>query len=203
MPLASQANCSSRLSNGWGCNRAVIETEQSATVGAAIVEVWDYVQDIARWAAIMPGYQASEIVDENTSRWTLKVGVGGLVRTVKVLVTVDAWNGPGEVRFSYKLAGDPVQGSGTYTASTTGAAQTEITLRVNVAGSGPMAPMWEAMGKPLLPTFARGFADRLAAEIEKAVGYAPLTGPAQPSSTGLLAWLRSLWNKLFKRENSR
>ncbi len=171
----------------------MIETEQSATVEAGIAEVWGYVQDIARWAAIMPGYQACEIIDDNTSRWMLKVGVGGLVRTVKVLVNVDAWNGPGEVRFSYKLAGDPVQGGGTYTARATGPAQTEITLRVNVSGSGPMAPMWEAMGKPLLPTFARGFADQLAAEIEKAVGHVL----AAQEQAGLLGWLKAFWKKLF------
>lgn len=171
----------------------MIETEQSATVEAAIGQVWDYVKDINRWAAIMPGYQTCEIEDEDSSRWTLKVGVGGLVRTVKVLVHVDAWNGPGEVRFTYKLAGDPVQGNGTYTARATGPAQTEITLSVNVQGSGPMAPMWEAMGKPLLPTFARSFADQLAAEIGKALG---LAVPAQ-KHTGLLGWFKALWKKLF------
>lgn len=190
--------CWKRQSNGWGCDSAVIETEQSATVEAGIGEVWDYVKDIARWAAIMPGYQVCEIVDEDTSRWTLKVGVGGLVRTVKVLVHVDAWNGPGEVRFSYKLAGDPVQGGGTYTARELGATQTEITLRVNVSGSGPMAPMWEAMGKPLLPTFARSFADQLAAEIEKALGRGE---PAQKQA-GLLGWLKAFWKKLFGQERS-
>ena len=177
----------------------MIETEQSALVQAGIGDVWDYVQDIGRWAAIMPGYQACEIVDENTSRWTLKVGVGGLVRSVKVLVNVDAWNGPGEVRFSYKLAGDPVQGGGTYTARALGPAQTEITLRVNVVGSGPMAPMWEAMGKPLLPTFARGFADQLAAEIEKVLGIA---APAKKRA-GLLDWLKAFWGKLFGQERKR
>lgn len=146
----------------------MIETEQSALVSAPIAAVWDYARDIARWAEIMPGYRECEIVDENDSRWTLKVGVGGLVRTVRVEVHVDEWNGPGLVRFTYKLQGDPVSGGGTYTARAVSPAETEISLRVRVEGSGPMAPMWEAMGKPLLPQFARSFADELKTRMGRA-----------------------------------
>lgn len=173
----------------------MIETEQSALVGAPIVAVWDYARDIARWAEIMPGYRECEILDENDSRWTLKVGVGGLVRTVRVDVHVDEWNGPGLVRFSYKLQGDPVSGSGTYTARTVSEGGTEIRLRVRVEGSGPMAPMWEAMGKPLLPQFARSFADELKTRIEETTGSAAQAEPAPRRSplAALLAWVRALW----------
>jgi carbon monoxide dehydrogenase subunit G len=174
----------------------MIETEQTALVDAGIDAVWSYVQDIARWAEIMPGYRECEIIDADHSRWTLKVGVGGLVRTVKVQVHVTEWNGPAQVHFTYRLAGDPVQGGGTYTATPKGANQTEIALRVRVEGSGPMAPMWEAMGRPLLPTFARGFAGELKSEIEKAIGGAPREA-AMSESHGLLPWLKSLWHALF------
>lgn len=174
----------------------MIETEQSALVRAGIADVWAYVQDIARWASIMPGYRECEIIDADNSRWILKVGVGGLVRTVKVKVHVDAWNGPDTVHFTYKLEGDPVQGGGTYTAVPKGAHETEITLKVRVEGSGPMAPMWEAMGKPLLPTFARSFAEQLRDEIEKTVTDAP---PAAAGQGGLKAWLLRLWRALTGR----
>jgi carbon monoxide dehydrogenase subunit G len=181
----------------------MIETEQSAIVAAGIDAVWNHVQDIARWASIMPGYRECEIIDENDSRWTLKVGVGGLVRTVRVQVHVDEWQGPGHVRFTYKLAGDPVQGSGTYTATPSGQNQTEITLRVKVEGSGPMAPMWEAMGKPLLPTFARAFAGQLRDEIEKSIaGAEPMPAPPPDRVTGIAAlkrWLGKLWHAVTGR----
>ena len=72
----------------------MIETEQAVVIDVGISGVWDYVQDIRRWASMMPGMQECAIFDENESRWTLKVGVGGLVRTVKVLVHVDEWAGP-------------------------------------------------------------------------------------------------------------
>lgn len=175
----------------------MIETEQTALVRAGLQDTWTYVQDIARWASIMPGYRECEIVDENDSRWTLKVGVGGLVRTVKVQVHVDEWFGPELVRFTFKLAGDPVHGGGTYQATALGPAETQIALKVHVIGTGPMAPMWEAMGKPLLPQFAKNFAEQLRDEIEKSVPAQSVSGPTVgPARGGVLGWLRMLWRKL-------
>ena len=146
----------------------MIEVERSVLINVGIDAVWRYVEDMQRWAALMPGYRECTVIDANDSRWTLKVGVGGLVRTVTVLVHVEEWREPVGVNFSYRLEGDPVQGSGSYTAVKRGAEETEVALRVSVAGSGPMAPMWEAMSRPLLPQLAKSFAEKLKVEIESA-----------------------------------
>src|SRR4051794_25357748 len=112
----------------------MIETEQTIVIAAPIGQVWDYVREIQRWAALMPGLQSCEVIDDNDSRWTLKVGAGGMVRTVRVMVHVDRWAGPQEVDFSYRLEGDPVQGGGTYRASAAGAGETQVALGVRVEG---------------------------------------------------------------------
>ncbi len=175
----------------------MIETAQSVVIDAAIGDVWAYAKDVERWAAIMPGYQECQIADEDNSRWVLKVGVGGLVRTVKVQVHVDRWAGPEEVDFTFKLEGDPVSGGGSYRATAEGPQATGVTLAVQVIGGGPMAPMWEAMGGPLLPKFALAFANQLKARIEETVGgVAPPASAAKPGLwTRLLAWLRKLFGK--------
>lgn len=148
----------------------MIETERTIVIDASIECVWDYVQDIRKWANLFPGCRECTVIDAHDSRWILKVGAGGLVRTVNVLVHVDEWDGPERVNFSYALEGDPVAGSGAYLASRKTAHETEIVLKVRVAGSGQMAPLWEAISKPLLPQLAKSFAGKLKAEIEKATG---------------------------------
>lgn len=182
----------------------MIETEQTVTIRESIGNVWNFARDIRGWAELMPGMQECEVLDEDNSRWTLKVGVGGLVRTVKVRVHVEQWDGPQRVFFSYNLEGDPVQGGGSYYGTPIGPRETQVQLNVRVEGSGPMAPMWEAMGRPLLPQLAKAFAGQLRDKIEAAVGDAP----AEPSvvaakSTGFVAWLRSLWNAIFGRSASK
>jgi carbon monoxide dehydrogenase subunit G len=152
----------------------MIETAQTVTVRCGIDDTWAYAKDFERWASIMPGYQSCEIEDADNSRWILKIGVGGMVRTVKVRVHVDEWAGPERVDFSFKLEGDPVLGRGTYVAAPKGADRTDMMLSVQVEGSGPMAPMWEAVCKPLLPQLAKSFAGKLKTEIENACGTAPM-----------------------------
>lgn len=177
----------------------MITTEQSVSIDAGIDRVWDYVRDIRRWASLFPGCRECEVIDDADSRWIIKVGAGGLVRTVTVLVHVDEWKGPECVNFSFKLEGDPVHGSGSYRAAGAGANSTDVIMSVQVAGSGPMAPMWEAMSRPLLPQLAKSFAGQLKREIEAA---APSAGaePVPAPASFLLDALRRFLARLFGRQ---
>ena len=182
----------------------MIVAEQSVAIAAPLNEVWGYTGDIRRWAHLMPGLVAFELVSDDDSRWTLKVGAGALVRTVKVAVHVDQWAGPDRADFSYRLENDPVEGGGSYTARALGAEATEITLAVRVAGKGPPAPLWEAMGKPLLPSFLQAFAEQLKGEIElayapTAAGSAAVAAEQRPRSllVRLLSWLM----RVLRRRN--
>lgn len=174
----------------------MIETEQTVRIAVPIQPTWDYAKDFAQWASIMPGYQTCDIEDADNSRWVLKVGVGAMVRTVKVRVHVDEWAGPERVDFSFRLEGDPVEGSGSYLAAPADGG-TDMTLKVRVIGSGPMAPMWEALGAPVLPKFARSFAEQLRDRIEAANPAAAVpVRVVRPSLLArLIAWWRGLWRR--------
>jgi carbon monoxide dehydrogenase subunit G len=169
----------------------MIEATQSIPIDAPNDRVWEYIKDIRRWANLFPGCRECIVIDEHDSRWILKVGAGGLVRTVNVLVHVDRWAGPDCVDFSFKLEGDPVAGGGSYIAVGRNDSTTEVSLSVRVLGSGSMAPMWEAMSKPLLPILAQSFARKLKAEIEKEATTASQEAPAsKPLLANLVKRLR-------------
>ena len=175
----------------------MIETARSIVIDTGIGQTWDYVRDIRRWSNLFPGCESCEVIDENDSRWVIKVGAGGLVRTVHVHVRIDRWDGPGRVDFSFRLQAEPVIGSGSYTAVAGGDRVTEITLAVRVEGSGPLAPMWEAMSTPLLPQLAKTFGARLKAEVEASAGVAaPAPRPGWLAAT--LGRLHDLIRRLFR-----
>lgn len=177
----------------------MIETEQRVLIEAPIDKVWTYARDIEGWSRLMPGLRECNVIDDHNSRWVLKVGVGGLVRTVTVLVHVDEWAGPGSVVFTYVLAGDPVGGGGQYVARCVAPGLTEVTLQVRVVGEGSMAAMWEAMGKPLLPQLARTFAMAFKAEIEGEPGAVPSDdAEAVPLWLALFQPLIGVWRKLLR-----
>ena len=175
----------------------MIEAEKLFSIGAPIDDVWDYVRDISKWANLLPGCRECVIIDEHNSRWTIKVGAGGLVKTVNVLVCVEKWDGPGRVNFAYRLESEPVVGGGHYFATINDLGETDIRLQLRVEGSGPMAPMWEAVCKPLFNPLASTFTEKLKAEIEQFVG---IESAPKSNSKGLFAvfsalsdWLRKLW----------
>lgn len=173
----------------------MIDTTHSVVINTGIDEVWSYVQDISKWAILFPGCKDCEIIDDYHSNWVIKVGAGGLIKTVNVLVTIDQWNGPESVLFSYKLESEPVIGNGSYTAVSRGNNVTEIEFHVVVEGSGQMAYMWEAMSKPLLPAMAKSFSARLKEEIENAAG---ITKEKRYSVLSIWGqWLERIWRMIF------
>jgi carbon monoxide dehydrogenase subunit G len=176
----------------------MIETEQSVAIRASLSDTWNYARDIRRWAALVPGMQDCTVIDDDNSRWVVKVGVGGLVRTVTVDVHVECWDGPGTVDFTYRLKGDPVTGGGKYRAVADGDGTT-VLFALRVEGGGPMAPMWEAMGRPLLPQLARGFAEQFRDAVEQATGVSPVDRRKKSIWARFAAWLRGLFGKGEKR----
>ena len=64
-------------------------------------------------------------------------------------------------------------------------------MQVRVKGSGPLAPMWEAMSRPLLPRLAKSFATQLKDEIEK-----PAPGAANAPADADEPTRRTLTQKL-------
>lgn len=177
----------------------MIEAEHSVVIDTDIDSVWDFVQDIRKWALLFPGCKECEVIDDHNSKWIIKVGAGGLVKTVNVLVNVEKWDGPEKVLFNYKLESEPVVGSGSYTACRQGDNATEINLHVKVEGSGQMAPMWEAVSKPLLPQMAKSFSSKLKAQIEEIGG---IDAAPKPSALGAFAqWFKKLWQGIFGRHS--
>ena len=181
----------------------MIQSEQTINIDAAIDEVWAFTSDMGKWASFMPGCRSYDIVDDRNSCWTLKVGVGALVRTVRVLVHIDQWVGPERVTFSFALQGDPVKGSGSYIATKSTQSSTELVLTLHVEGDGPMAPIWEAMSRPLLPQMIRSFCEKLKKEIERAIASrdvgvsCPPDNPSTIVSAVHIAVQPRLWRRVF------
>lgn len=173
----------------------MIEAEHNLVIDTDIDNVWNYVQDISKWALLFPGCRECEVIDDHNSKWIIKVGAGGLIKTVNVLVHIDEWAGPERVDFTYKLESEPVVGSGSYVASKQGDQATAVKMHLRVEGSGQTAPMWEAVSKPLLPQMAKSFSGKLKNEIEAAAGIAVTPKPS--IFVVFIQWLKSLWQGIF------
>jgi hypothetical protein len=125
-----------------------------------------------------------------------------------VQVHIDSWDGPERVEFTFTLENDPVKGNGSYVARALSENTTELVLNLQVHGSGPMAPIWEAMGRPLLPQLLRTFCQKLKAEIELSAAAstdsaaqlnAASGGGPDPADSAVVSESKGLWRKLTLR----
>ena len=180
----------------------MIQSEHTFVINTSIDQVWKYVNDIQGWASIFPGYQDCNLIDEDRTTWTIKVSAAGVTRTDKVQVHVEKWDGPTQVDFRFDVDDLPVEGNGAYIASAKSAHETEVSLKVCIIGSGPMAPMWEAVGTPMLPEFVKGFAAKLKAEIELVSGVGSVgaaeTPMAMPMIKGMIQTLFAIFKSRIK-----
>ena len=146
----------------------------------------------------MPGFQDCDLIDDDASLWLLKVGVGGLVRKVKVNVRVDRWDGPERALFSYSLQGDPVTGSGSYRAKATGPDETEIMLKVCSRGQRPYGADVGSHGRPRPNSLAR-------LQSNYAMGSNPWRAICRPGGkrvSGGFAWLREMWRRCCQADTN-
>lgn len=145
----------------------MLEHQESFAVDVDGDAVWAFVHDMGNWAASVPGYESYEVIDEKNSRWTVKVKLGALTRTVRVKVTVTEWVEPKRVAFALVGETEPITGTGSFDAEPGDeAGTTNVRLGVSVAGSGSMASAMEAMSRPIIPRLSRTFAAALRRGIE-------------------------------------
>ncbi|MBX6342231.1 MAG: SRPBCC family protein [Thermomicrobiaceae bacterium] len=148
----------------------MLETQETFTVDAPIDAVWRYASDMRNWGASMPGYQSSEILSDTDSRWTLRLALGPLGRTVRMRVHITEWREPSHVAFTFESENDPVGGQGSFDAEALGPDRTRVTLKLIVRGRGMLAGVMDNLAKPVLPLMARSFAESLSRGIMKEKG---------------------------------
>jgi carbon monoxide dehydrogenase subunit G len=195
----------------------VPEVEHTTTARLPVPVIWEFVQEMDNWAALVTGYGGHEKEGPDDSVWVLKGDVGVLARTVKFRVHVDEWAGPHRVVFSLKGVNEPMEGTGTFLLepweeanaraaaepaprggllsrwlaaiarffyrlvhgraqragsadSGPGAGMSRLTFRLRVDPGGPMAPMVNAMMKPMMLPAAEDLANRIMATLEERHG---------------------------------
>lgn len=169
----------------------MIEHEQAVAIGSDINDVWAYVSDMQRWAVSVPGCKDCDVINSDRSIWTIRAGAGALIKTVKVNVLVEEWKAPTGVRFRFDVANEPVTGDGSYSARATDSGS-HLVLVLRIIGSGPMAPVWETLGKAIVPALAASFVESLRLQIEAEYPRVEKAsaGPAMPCPK------RSRWQRL-------
>ncbi|MGE7688038.1 CoxG family protein [Lysinibacillus sp. NPDC097214] len=135
-------------------------------VPVGIENVWDFVSDMEKWAKLVPGYNAHEMIDEKNSTWTFKGNVGVLKKTVQVEIAILEWAAPSKVTFELKGISDNFSGNGYFLAESIDAENTKMTGFLEVTAGGLAGPVLNPIFKPIVPKATQMLTDRVANKIK-------------------------------------
>lgn len=135
-------------------------------VPVGIEHVWDFVSDMEKWAKLVPGYNAHEMIDEKHSNWTFKGNVGVLKKTVEVEITILEWLAPSKVTFELKGLSDNFTGNGYFLAESIDTENTKMTGFLEVVAGGLAGPVLNPIFKPIVPKATQMLTDRVANKIK-------------------------------------
>ena len=135
-------------------------------VPVGIENVWDFVSDMEKWAKLVPGYNAHEMIDEKHSTWTFKGNVGVLKKTVEVEITILEWLAPTKVTFELQGLSDNFSGNGYFLAESIDADHTKMTGYLEVKAGGLAGPVLNPIFKPIVPKATQMLTDRVANKIK-------------------------------------
>lgn len=142
------------------------EISHEFRVKRGIDNVWRFAGDIGNFANCMPGLKQFEALDEHHSFWVISFSLGPLQKTLEFDVTVTDLEPGQRLRFELVARNDPVRGHGEFETTPVADDETKIQVALAITGSGPMAPMMEAMARPFMPKLARDFSNALAKALE-------------------------------------
>lgn len=121
------------------------EAVKTLEVVRDIDSIWEFISDLRNWAPCMPGYQSMETINDQESLWRLKGDAGIFKRVVPFVVRIEETVAPTRIRFTLVGKGEPVEGSGTYSAEALGPDLTRITFTLLLGGKGMAKPIIDSL----------------------------------------------------------
>lgn len=136
-------------------------------VNVPILNVWNFVSDMNKWAPLVPGYIEHQILNEKQSTWTFKGDIGIMQKTVKLQIDITEWKEPTLVTFDLTGVSENFAGNGYFEAESITDSKTKMTGNLDITAKGMMGPMINTILKSFVPKTAEDLTKAIANKIEE------------------------------------
>lgn len=131
----------------------------------SIDKTWEFVSDMNKWAPLVPGYIAHEIISEKKSTWTFKGDMGMMQKIVTLQIDITEWKEPALVTFDLKGLNENFEGSGYFEGISLSTTTTKMTGHLDILAKGMMGPMINQILKSFVPKMATALMEAIAHNI--------------------------------------
>jgi carbon monoxide dehydrogenase subunit G len=139
-------------------------------IDASLPTTWTFVRDMANWAELVPGFQEMAVASDVDSVWKVRGDVGILTKLVTLDVHVAEWVEQSHVHFSMVCREEPLNATGSLTATSIDDARTKLDFALDANAAGMLGPVVNALLKTVMPRMASDFAGAIKREIERGRG---------------------------------
>ena len=141
---------------------AMPEGTVTFNVRTPVDRAWDFLSDLRKVGACVPGVEGIEVLDDRHAKWILKVKIGPLSQRIQVETETLERIPPSRARF--RGVGDNMEMLGTIELAPAGDA-TRVTYTMAATAKGPLARVIDNMMKSRLKQQSEEFA----ANVKKAL----------------------------------
>ncbi len=137
----------------------------SLEIDVPIQNIWEFIEDMNKWAPLVPGYIEHEILNERQSTWKFKGDIGIMQKTVSLKIDITEWIAPTKVTFDLKGISENFTGNGYFEAEAISETKTKMTGNLDITAGGLMGPMINAVLKNFVPKTAEELSEAIANKI--------------------------------------
>jgi len=137
----------------------------SIEIDVPIQNIWEFIEDMNKWAPLVPGYIEHQILNERQSTWKFKGDIGIMQKTVSLKIDITEWIEPTKVTFDLKGISENFNGNGYFEAEAISDAKTKMTGNLDITAGGLMGPMINAVLKNFVPKTAQELSEAIANKI--------------------------------------
>lgn len=134
-------------------------------IDVPIQKIWEFIEDMNKWAPLVPGYIEHEILNERQSTWKFKGDIGIMQKTVSLKIDITEWIAPTKVTFDLKGISENFNGNGYFEAEAISDTKTKMTGNLDITAGGLMGPMINAVLKNFVPKTAEELSEAIANKI--------------------------------------
>lgn len=130
-----------------------------------IETVWDFVQDMNKWAPLVPGYIDHKILNERQSTWSFNGDLGFMKKLVNLKVDIKEWKEPTQVTFNLTGISDNFIGGGYFLAEAIDQNRTKMSGHLDITAKGMMVSIINQVLASFVPKTATELTNAIAAKI--------------------------------------
>lgn len=134
-------------------------------IDVPIQNIWEFIEDMNKWAPLVPGYIEHQILNERQSTWKFKGDIGIMQKTVSLKIDITEWIAPTKVTFDLKGISENFTGNGYFEAEAISDTKTKMTGNLDITAGGLMGPMINAVLKNFVPKTAEELSEAIANKI--------------------------------------